>query len=167
MAWGRPLFPAQAQPASLARHRRLRQRCFPGPCILNTRAREPQRDPREHPYSQGQVADPSGAWKNLLSSLMSMKLGALTDGLALQAGAARDLDSAPLAQVQQPALDALNNVFAELRRHRAVRGDLAALDVIVAVATITRPQVSPIRGAAPGVPEQLADAYLHWSLGVS
>lgn len=113
----------------------------------------------------GLDADPSGAWKNLLSSLMSMKLGALTDGLALQAGAARDLDSAPLAQVQQPALDALNNVLAELRRHRAVRGNLTALDVIVAVATITRPQVSPIRGAAPGVPEQLAEAYLHWSLG--
>ncbi|MER1996271.1 MAG: TetR/AcrR family transcriptional regulator [Arthrobacter sp.] len=110
--------------------------------------------------------DPTGAWKKLLSSLMSMKLGALTDGLALQAGA-RDLDSTPLAQVQQPALDALNNVLAELRRQRAIREDLRALDVIVAVATITRPQVSPIRGAAPGVPEQLAEAYLLWSLGGS
>ncbi|MEB7503527.1 TetR/AcrR family transcriptional regulator [Arthrobacter koreensis] len=111
--------------------------------------------------------DPSGAWKDLLSRLMSMKLGALTDGLALQAGSARDLDSTPLAQVQQPAVDALNSMLAELNRHRAVRKDLTALDVIVAVATITRPQVSPIRGAAPGVPEQLAEAYLLWSLGGS
>jgi len=111
--------------------------------------------------------DPSSAWKDLLSSLMSMELGALTDGLALQAGAARNLDSTPLSQVQQPAVDALNNVLAKLSRHRTVREDLTALDVIVAVATITRPQVSPIRGAAPGVPKQLADAYLLWSLGGS
>ena len=107
--------------------------------------------------------DPSEAWQALLSRLTSMELGALTDGLALQAGAARNLEATPLAQVQQPAVDALNTVLAELKRHQAVREDLTALDVIVAVATITRPQVSPIRGAAPNVPAQLAEAYLLWS----
>jgi len=110
-------------------------------------------------------ADPAGAWKELLSSLTAMNLGALTDGLALQAGAAQDLAASPLAQVQQPALDALNAVLAELKRHRTVRADLTALDVIVAVATFTRPQVAPIRGAAPNVPAQLAEAYLLWSRG--
>ncbi|WP_181032448.1 MULTISPECIES: TetR/AcrR family transcriptional regulator [unclassified Arthrobacter] len=107
--------------------------------------------------------DPAAAWKDLLSSLTAMELGALTDGLALQAGAVQDLEATPLAQVQQPAVDALNDVLAELKRHGAVREALSALDVIVAVATITRPQVSPIRGAAPGVPDQLAEAYLLWS----
>lgn len=111
------------------------------------------------------AADPAAAWKDLLSSLTAMELGALTDGLALQAGSARNLEATPLAKVQQPAVEALNGVLAELKRHRAVRADLNALDVIVAVATITRPQVSPIRGAAPGVPAQLAEAYLLWSRG--
>ena len=107
--------------------------------------------------------DPAQAWSELLSSLTAMELGALTDGLALQAGASRDLAATPLAQVQEPAVDALNAVLAELKRHNTVRADLTALDVIVAVATFTRPQVAPIRGAAPGVPAQLAEAYLLWS----
>ncbi|MFZ3452520.1 TetR/AcrR family transcriptional regulator [Arthrobacter sp. 7Tela_A1] len=110
-------------------------------------------------------ADPDAAWEDLLSSLTAMELGALTDGLALQAGAAQTLEATPLAQVQQPAVEALNVVLAELKVRGAVRESLTALDVIVAVATITRPQVSPIRGAAPGVPEQLAEAYLLWSRG--
>ena len=109
--------------------------------------------------------DPAAAWKDLLSSLTAMELGALTDGLALQAGAVQDLEATPLAQVQQPAVDALNDLLAELKRRGAVREALSALDVIVAVATITRPQVSPIRGAAPGVPDQLAEAYFLWSRG--
>ncbi|MFZ3415475.1 TetR/AcrR family transcriptional regulator [Arthrobacter sp. 3Tela_A] len=111
-------------------------------------------------------ADPAGAWKELLSSLTAMNLGALTDGLALQAGAAQDLAASPLAQVQQPALDALNGVLAKLKQYGAVRETLSALDVIVSVATITRPQVSAIRGAAPDVPGQLAEAYFLWSSGV-
>ena len=121
-----------------------------------------------HAVGQARTAldsDPAGAWKDLLSRLTSLELGALTDGLALQAGATRNAEATPLAQVQQPAVDALNTVLAELKRHRAVRADLNALDVIVAVATITRPQVSPIREAAPGVPAQLADAYFRWSRG--
>ncbi|MCC3296659.1 TetR/AcrR family transcriptional regulator [Arthrobacter caoxuetaonis] len=107
--------------------------------------------------------DPAAAWEDLLSSLTAMELGALTDGLALQAGSAHTLEATPLAQVQQPAVEALNGVLAELKTRGAVRESLTALDVIVAVATITRPQVSPIRGAAPGVPAQLAEAYLLWT----
>lgn len=107
--------------------------------------------------------DPAAAWEDLLSSLTAMELGALTDGLALQAGSAQTLEATPLAQVQQPAVEALNGVLAELKTRGAVRESLTALDVIVAVATITRPQVSPIRGAAPGVPAQLAEAYLLWT----
>lgn len=105
----------------------------------------------------------AASWERLLSQLMSMELGALTDGLALQAGAARDLNSAPLAQVQRPALEALDQVLAALKTQGAVRQALTALEVIVAVATITRPQVSPIREAAPEVQAQLAQAYLLWS----
>ncbi|MCQ1945506.1 TetR/AcrR family transcriptional regulator [Arthrobacter sp. zg-Y1116] len=105
----------------------------------------------------------AASWERLLSQLMSMELGALTDGLALQAGAARDLNATPLAQVQQPAVDALDEVLAALKTQGVVRQELTALDVIVAVATITRPQISPIREAAPEVHAQLAQAYLMWS----
>ena len=107
--------------------------------------------------------DPAAAWKDLLSSLTAMELGALTDGLALQAGAIRDLEATPLAQVQRPAVEALDQVLAALKMHGAVRQDLTALEVIVAVATITRPQIPPIREAAPKVQAQLVQAYLLWS----
>ncbi|MCC3300126.1 TetR/AcrR family transcriptional regulator [Arthrobacter sp. zg-Y895] len=111
----------------------------------------------------GLETNAAASWERLLSQLMSMELGALTDGLALQAGAASDLNATPLALVQRPAVDALDEVLAELKRRGAVRQELTALDVIVAVATITRPQISPIREAAPEVQAQLAHAYLLWS----
>ncbi|MCQ1994833.1 TetR/AcrR family transcriptional regulator [Arthrobacter sp. zg-Y1171] len=111
----------------------------------------------------GLETDAAASWERLLSQLMSMELGALTDGLALQAGAARDLNATPLAQVQQPALHALDEVLSALKTQGVVRQQLTALEVIVAVATITRPQISPIRDAAPEVQAQLAQAYLLWT----
>ncbi|WP_304523568.1 TetR/AcrR family transcriptional regulator [Aeromicrobium wangtongii] len=111
----------------------------------------------------GLETNAAASWEQLLSQLMSMELGALTDGLALQAGAARDLDATPLAQVQRPAVEALDQVLAALKAEGVVRQALTALDLIVAVATITRPQVAPIREAAPQVQTQLAQAYLLWS----
>ena len=108
--------------------------------------------------------DPAEAWKALLDGLMSMELGALTDGLGLQAGAGTGTaDDSPLVQVQQPALDALDELLTVLKHRNAVRNSITALGVVVAVATITRPQVAAIREAAPGVPGQLAEAYLLWS----
>ena len=106
--------------------------------------------------------DPAGAWKSLLAGLMDMELGALTDGLGLQADSGTE-ESSPLADVQQPALNALEELLTILKRANAVRKNITALEVVVAVATMTRPQVAAIREAAPGVPGQLAEAYLLWS----
>lgn len=104
--------------------------------------------------------DPAEAWKGLLGALMGIELGALTDVLGLES----PQDShAVFASIQQPALDALDELLRVLQHEKAVRTGLAALDVVVAVATITRLQVPAIREAAPGVPEQLAEAYLLWS----
>lgn len=110
--------------------------------------------------------DPADAWRGLLARLMDMELGALTDGLGLQANAGTDAaDASPLVQIQQPALNALEELLTILKHRNAVRMSITALGVVVAVATITRPQVPAIREAAPGVPEELAEAYLHWSSG--
>ncbi|MDN3482215.1 helix-turn-helix domain-containing protein [Arthrobacter sp. APC 3897] len=104
--------------------------------------------------------DPAEAWKGLLGALTDMELGALTDVLGLES----PQDShAVFAAIQQPALDALDELLIVLQHEKAVRTGLTALDVVVAVATITRLQVPAIREAAPGVPEQLAEAYLLWS----
>ncbi|WP_341393457.1 TetR/AcrR family transcriptional regulator [Arthrobacter sp. G119Y2] len=110
--------------------------------------------------------DPAEAWKGLLAGLMDMELGALTDGLGLQAGTGTGTgtgEAPPLVQVQQPALTALDELLTILKRRNAVQRSITALGVVVAVATITRPQVAAIREAAPGVPAQLAEAYFLWS----
>ena len=112
--------------------------------------------------------DPEGAWKGLLAGLMGMELGALTDGLGLQAGTGTGTgtgtgEASPLVDVQQPALNALEELLTILKRTNAVRKNITALEVVVAVATITRPQAAAIREAAPSVPGQLAEAYLLWS----
>lgn len=104
--------------------------------------------------------DAPAAWEQLLSALTGLELGALTDGLGLQA------EHGGLAELQQPALEALDELLAQLRREGAVRPDISALDVIVAVATLTRPQVPAIRDAAPEVSSQLARAYLMWTRSV-
>lgn len=110
--------------------------------------------------------DPAEAWKGLLAGLMDMELGALTDGLGLQAGTGTGTgtgEAPPLVQVQQPALTALDELLTILKRRNAVQRSITALGVVVAVSTITRPQVAAIREAAPGVPAQLAEAYFLWS----
>ncbi|WP_461169176.1 TetR/AcrR family transcriptional regulator [Arthrobacter sp. Z1-15] len=116
-----------------------------------------------HEARAGLETNAAASWEKLLAQLMSMELGALTDGLALQAGTTGDLSATPLAEIQRPAVEALDQVLASLRTKGAVRRTLSALEVIVAVATITRPQIHAIREAAPEVQAQLAQAYLQWS----
>ena len=106
--------------------------------------------------------DPSAAWADLLARLVDMELGALIDAIGLQARSGSK-DASALGHLQQPALDALDELLSVLKDAAAIRRDIKALEVIVAVATITRPQVTPIREAAPAVHRQLADAYLAWS----
>ena len=111
-------------------------------------------------------ADPAGAWESLLNALMDLELGALTDGLGLQGrpDTPAGPDTAPtLAQIQQPALEALDRLLMMLQDRTAVRRGLRAIEVVVAVATITRPQAAPIHAAAPEVRAQLAQAYLSWT----
>lgn len=116
------------------------------------------------------VEDPAAAWETLLGRLLDLELGALTDGLGLQARSGstpvRDDEPkavSPLARIQQPALEALDGLLEVLQDGKAVRRGLRGLDVIVALATITRPQAAPIREAAPEVRAQLAEAYLAWT----
>lgn len=105
--------------------------------------------------------DAAAAWEKLVTALAGLELGALTDGLGQQHGS-----RAELAGIQQPALDALDELLVSLQSERVVRPDLSALDVVVAVATITRPQVPAIRDAAPDVTTQLVRAYLLWTRSV-
>ena len=108
--------------------------------------------------------DPAAAWEQLLSDLMDLELGALTDNLGAQTQPGLSGPSS-LAELQQPALDAVDELIRGLQTSSTVREGITALDVVVAVATITRPQAGRIHEAAPDVQAQLAEAYLLWSRG--
>lgn len=107
--------------------------------------------------------DAALAWDALLDRLVCMELGALTDAFA-----SWDADRSPdgARELQERARLALEELLDELVRRGAVRGGLSALEVIVAVATVTRVQHEPIRLAAPEVQGHLVEAFRAWSRGV-
>lgn len=106
--------------------------------------------------------DPVRAWTGLIGELVDLDLGALTGAFG-----ARDGVGSPSRawRVQQPALEALDELLDELRRRGTVREGLTALEVVVSIATLTRPLPGPIRREAPSVRHHLVQAYLSWSLG--
>lgn len=103
-------------------------------------------------------ADPAAAWRGLVRELVEMDLGALTDALAHPERAASDA----LLAVQRRGVDALAGLLAALRGRGVVRDRLSAEELIVAIATITRPQAEPVRAAAPEVQRHLVEAFLAW-----
>lgn len=104
--------------------------------------------------------DPWGAWSALVRDLVAMEMGALTDALGR---ASRQGYLAETVEPQQRALGEVEGILTRLQDIGVVRDDLTALEVVAAVATITRPQPAAIREAAPGVVDHLVEAFLAWS----
>lgn len=104
--------------------------------------------------------DPWEAWSGLVRDLVAMDVGALTDALGR---ASREGYLAQAVEPQQQALEEVEQLLCRLQDAGTVREDLSALEVVVAVATITRPQPQAIREAAPDAVGHLVEAFLAWS----
>lgn len=115
------------------------------------------------------------AWVRLLRELLALDLGALTE--ALDAHRRGDV-GADVIQARDGAVEVLAEVISRLQQAQVVRPGLDVPGLIGAIGVITRPQPSaPAAGAGPTpgqdsfsgaadpVVEQLAEAYIGWTLG--
>lgn len=110
------------------------------------------------------LVDPSLAWRGLLTALAELNLGTLTDAVSSRISTDPS-DEHSLEQRQRPALDALDALLEVLNSRAVVRSDLTSLEVIIAIATITRPHVAGIQRVASHVSDHLLEAYLAWTAG--
>lgn len=96
--------------------------------------------------------DPDAAWRGFLDRLVELDLGALTDALSLVVAgelstAVRDAQSAALAEVDR--------VLAQARAHRLVDDSISALELVLAIGILSRPQPTAVRALVPGLGRRL------------
>jgi len=101
--------------------------------------------------------DPGHAWRAYVDQLVALDLGALTAALSPDlAGALHG----PVPDAQQRALAAVESLLVGVRAAGLVPSDLGALELVVAVGIVTRPQPEAVRLAAPHLVDRLVDVLL-------
>ncbi len=94
------------------------------------------------------------AWRDYLEQLIDLDLGALTAGLGelvAEGLPPRVLDA------QTQTLACVDDVLTAARHHTQVEAELSAIDLIVLLGMITRPQPDVIRQATPRLVEHVLD----------
>ncbi|NLA66369.1 MAG: helix-turn-helix transcriptional regulator [Leucobacter sp.] len=106
------------------------------------------------------TASPQRAWEQLVRELVGLNLGAMTDAV----GDASGWNAPPEVTVAQDAtLKRFDDTLRTLAHHDAVRSDLRAIETIVAIGILTRPQPEAIQRITPHLVDHLVDAFLAWS----
>ncbi|NPC95883.1 TetR/AcrR family transcriptional regulator [Nocardioides sp. zg-DK7169] len=100
---------------------------------------------------------PGPAWETCLRRLVDLDLGALTAALAEHVA---DALAPPVREAQDRTLARLDELLAAVREHRLVRPDLTALELVIAVGTITRPQPASVLLVAPDLQARLVSILL-------
>lgn len=100
---------------------------------------------------------PDAAWRAYVEDLIALDLGALTAALSSHVGDALD---GPIRAAQEQSLAAVESLLADVRAAGLVPNDLGALELVVAVGIVTRPQPALVRAAAPYLVDRLVDALL-------
>lgn len=100
---------------------------------------------------------PDEAWSRYVRRLVDLDLGAATAALAEHAG--REL-TAPVREAQDRTLAGVEQVLAAAGAAGAVRADISALELVLAIGTVTRPQPAVLRAAAPDLVPRLVGILL-------
>ncbi len=102
-------------------------------------------------------ADPGRAWRTYVTDLVALELGALTPVLhAHLDGAIGD----PLRDAQDAAMAAVDDLLVAVRAAGLAPDDLDALELVVALGIVTRPQSEAVRRAAPQLVDRLVETLL-------
>lgn len=102
-------------------------------------------------------AQAESAWRDYIDRLVELDLGALTAALSGFVAAGMS-DSVRDAQAQ--TLSGVEDVLAAAQSAGLVRTDFGALELIVGIGMITRPQLAAIHDAAPELIPQLVDIFV-------
>lgn len=100
---------------------------------------------------------PDTAWVDFVHRLVDLDLGALAAALA---DFVADEISGPVRDSQARTLAGVEKLLAAARSEGLVRPDLGALELVLAIGMITRPQPDAIRQATPGLVPQLVSIFL-------
>jgi len=100
--------------------------------------------------------DPAAAWHTFITRLVDLDLGALTEALAHYV--ADDL-SGPVRDAQVHTLARVAELLTVAQDAGIVRPDLDALELVLAMGMITRPQPEAIRSATPRLVPRLVDIF--------
>ena len=101
--------------------------------------------------------DPHTVWQRYVAQLVRLDLGALT--AAFSQDVAGGL-SAPVRDAQETALSDVEALLVHARAAALVPRDVGALELVVAIGVITRPQPEPVRDAAPHLVDRLISLVL-------
>lgn len=101
--------------------------------------------------------DPGQAWRTYVDNLVALELGALTAALSQElAGTLQG----PLRDAHEQSLAAVDALLVDVRTAGLAPHDLGALELVVAIGTVTRPQPEMVRVAAPHLVDRLVDTLL-------
>lgn len=91
---------------------------------------------------------PDQAWRTYAERLVDLDLGALTAALAQDLAAGLSL---PVRQAQEQSLSAVEDLLVQVRSAGLMPDDVGAMEFVVALGIVTRPQPTAVRLAAPHV----------------
>ncbi len=97
-------------------------------------------------------ADPQAAWAGFLDRLVGLELGALADALA---HVAADGLPAPVRDAQGASLAAVDAVMVRARSAGLADGRVSALELVLAVGMLSRPQPEAVAAQAPDLARRL------------
>lgn len=99
---------------------------------------------------------PQASWSGFLTRLVELDLGALTAALA---EFVTDELSDPVAEAQSRTLESIEALLGEAQSAGLARDDITALELVVGIGMLTRPQPAPIQRAAPHLIEHLVTVF--------
>jgi AcrR family transcriptional regulator len=107
--------------------------------------------------ARGMTKTPREAWEGYVQRLVELNLGALTAALA---GYINHGLASPVREAQTATLEGVAALLDEAKGAGLVREGFGALELVLAIGMLTRPQPEAIQAAAPRLVPQLVEVLL-------